>query len=417
MNALELRSMGTTARTVGPADDGHQIALLVVLTGFVGAMVGLERSVLPLVAAEDFGLASSVAAGSFLAAFGPAKALANLVAGRWSEQVGRRPVLMVGWLVGLPVPLIVAWAPSWEWVIAANALLGVNQGLCWSMTMNLKLDRVDPGRRGWVLGLNEGAGYLGVASAAFVAAVVAERTGLRPVPFLLGLGLAAVGLVVSTRFVREARGRPRGMDATPPVPSLRQAFAAGSWRRPDLSVLSLAGLTTNLTDGVAWAILPLALVRAGADLAWVGVVTAAYPLTWGLGQVWTGRLSDRVGRRPLVVGGLALQAAGIAGFAPAGPAPIGLAAAVALGIGTALTYPTLLAAVGDRIGLAERATAIGVYRFWRDLGTMVGALGAGLVADRFGFGAAFAVAAAVVLIVAGVVARVMAGGPPRVAPP
>jgi len=407
--------VSTAARRDGwSSSDRAQIALLVVLTGFVGAMVGLERSLLPLVAAADFGLISTVVAGSFLATFAPAKAVANLAAGRWSDRAGRRPVLLLGWLLGVPVPLVVGYAPAWEWIVAANALLGVNQGLCWSMTLNLKLDRVPPARRGWVLGWNEAGGYLGVAIAAFLGAVVAERVGLRPVPFVLGLVIAAVGLFVSFAFVRDpprAPGAGRIQAA-----SLGEAFRAGSWAHRPLATLSLAGLTTNMTDGVAWALVPLALVASGADLAWVGVVTAVYPVTWGLGQLATGRWSDRLGRRPLIVAGLAAQGVAIILLSPLLPPAVALPAAILLGAGTALAYPTLIAAVGDRVSPGERATAIGVYRFWRDLGTLVGAAGAGVVADRAGLETAFVVAGLVALVVAGIALRGLAGDGPAEQP-
>lgn len=407
--------MSTAARRDGwSSSDRTQVALLVVLTGFVGAMVGLERSLLPLVAASDFGFTSTIVAGSFLATFAPAKAVANLAAGRWSDRFGRRPVLVAGWLLGLPVPLVVGFAPAWEWIVVANALLGVNQGLCWSMTLNLKLDRVPAGRRGWVLGWNEAGGYLGVAIAAFLAALIAERAGLRPAPFLLGLAIATIGLLVSLVLVRDAPRAARADQGG--ETSLGGAFRAGSWADRSLATLSLAGVTTNMTDGVAWALLPIALVASGADLAWVGVVTAVYPVTWGLGQLVTGRWSDRFGRRPLIVGGLAAQGVAIILLSPLLPVAVALPAAVLLGAGTALAYPTLIAAVGDRVAPGQRATAIGVYRFWRDLGTLVGALGAGLIADRAGLGTTFVVAGAVTLVVAAITLRELAGDVPAEQP-
>jgi MFS family permease len=379
----------------------------VAIVAFVGAMVGIERSVLPLVAGADFGLASAAAATSFIVAFGPAKALANLVAGRLSESVGRRRVLIVGWLIGLPVPFLIIAAPTWGWVVAANLLLGVNQGLCWSMTVNMKVDIVGPSRRGLALGLNEAGGYVGVGIAALAAGLVAEQFGLRPEPFYLMIAIAAIGTAMSALFARDTTGHvavERGGTAGPP-PSLRNAFVAGTWGRPDLVAYSQAGLVTNLTDGVAWGIMPLALAAAGAPVADIAFVAAVYPLTWGLLQALTGGLSDRLGRRPLIVAGMLVQAVAIASFAVIGGLAPAIAVAVALGVGTALTYPTLLAAVGDAVAPAERATAIGVYRFWRDLGTLVGALGAAVIADSMGFPAAFLAAGLIALASAIVVAR------------
>jgi MFS family permease len=358
----------------------------------------VERSVLPLVAGEDFGIASAAAATSFIAAFGPSKALANLFAGRLSERFGRRWVLVAGWLIGLPVPFMVIAAPDWSWVVAANLLLGVNQGLCWSMTVNMKVDLVGPARRGFALGLNEAAGYLAVGAAAFAAGMVAERFSLRPEPFYLGVAAAALGLALSALFVRDTAAHVAHEAAVhhgpeDVVPSLRRAFADGTWRRRELVALSQAGLATNLNDGLAWGILPLVLVGRGFGVAEVALVVAVYPVTWGVLQLATGAASDRLGRRGLIVAGMVVQGAAIAAFAVSGGLGFALAAAVALGFGTALVYPTLLAAVGDAVHPSERATALGVYRFWRDSGTMVGALGAGLVADALGFDVAIAAVA------------------------
>jgi len=360
-------------------------------------MVGIERSVLPLVASTDFGLASAAAATSFIAAFGPAKAFANLFAGRLSERVGRRYVLIVGWLIGLPVPFLVIAAPEWSWIVGANILLGVNQGLCWSMTVNMKVDLVGPARRGLALGLNEAAGYIAVGVAAFAAGIVAERYGLRPEPFYLMIAVAAIGTALSVLFVRDTARHVTveggGVEAV--HPSLRRAFAEATWVRRDLVALSQAGLVTNLTDGVAWGIVPLALAAGGASIADVALVAAIYPITWGLLQIATGAFSDRWGRTPLIVAGMLVQAAAIGLFAADASVGVATVAAALLGIGTAMVYPTLLAAVGDAVRPLERATALGVYRFWRDIGTLVGALGAAIVADAIGFGPAFALVALV----------------------
>jgi MFS family permease len=403
------RSRGEAEPVLGLRENRGQFALLVAVVGFVGAMVGIERSVLPLVASTDFGLASAAAATSFIVAFGPSKAFANLFAGRLSERVGRRRVLIAGWLVGLPVPFIVIAAPEWGWIVGANVLLGINQGLCWSMTVNMKADLVGPVRRGLALGLNEAAGYLGVGIAALAAGLVAERYGLRPAPFYLMIAIAAAGTALSVLAVRETAGHvavERGADPAEP-PSLPRAFAAGTWARPDLVAYSQAGLVTNLTDGVAWGIVPLALTAAGASVADVGLVAAIYPITWGLLQAATGAASDRLGRVPLITAGMVVQGIAIGLFALGGSLGLAIAAAVVLGLGTAMTYPTLLAAVGDAVRPGERATAIGVYRFWRDIGTLVGALGAALVADALGFDAAFLVSSLVAVASGIIVWRVV----------
>lgn len=368
------------------------VALLVVVNAFVGGMVGLERTVLPGLAEERFGLASATAATSFIVAFGVTKALVNLFAGRLADAYGRRRVLVAGWLVGIPVPLLILFAPLWSVVVAANVLLGVNQGLCWSMTVNMKLDLVGPHRRGLVVGLNETAGYTGLA-------VVAFATGYLAQPFWFGFAIALLGLALAS-LVRETHA-----PAASRLPG-----------RPPLAA-SLGGLATNLKDGALWGLLPLALLAGGATLAQVAIVVAAYPLAWGLTQGVFGWWSDRVGRLALIVGGLVLQAIGVAWLALV-PAPLpslahALAPALALGVGTAMAYPTLLARVADVAPPERRATALGVYRFWRDLGYAIGALGAGILADALGLRVAlFAVAAFVALAAAASLVPARSSGSP-----
>ena len=366
-----------------------QFALLVAVNAFVGGMVGLERTTLPLLAKDEFGIASKTAAVSFIATFGLAKALTNLFAGHLSERFSRRGVLIAGWLLGVPVPFMLIWAPSWGWVLAANALLGLNQGLAWSMTVNMKVDLAGPRQRGLALGLNEAAGYLAVAAAAFLSGVIADRYGLRPEPFYLGIVFAAAGLALSVLFVRdtapfvalESAGHP---DARP-SPSLRRTFAETSWRRPELFGISQAGMVNNLNDGLAWGIFPLFFVSRGLALDRVAVLAATYPLVWGALQLLTGWASDVVGRRSVVVSGMLVQGAAIAVVGVSDSFGPWLAAVVLLGVGTALVYPTLLAAIGDAAHPEERATSLGVYRFWRDAGLIAGALSAGALADLFGF--------------------------------
>jgi MFS family permease len=382
-----------------------QFSLLVGVNALVGGMVGQERSVLSLLATQVFGLAAVSAALTYLVAFGLTKAATNLLAGTLADRYGRKPVLVAGWLVGLPVPLLLAWAPSWDWVVAANVLLGVNQGLCWSTTVIMKIDLAGPRRRGLAMGLNEAAGYLAVALTAYLTGLIAARAGLRPEPFYLGLAYAGLGLGLSALLVRETRGHARletrlaGPDRTPSAAgggrlSTGEVVVRTSLREPALSACCQAGLVNNLNDGLAWGLLPLLFVRGGLPVGQVGLLAALYPAVWGVGQLLTGPLSDRLGRKPLITGGMLLQAVALAGTALAGTFLPWAASAILLGAGTAMVYPTLLAAIGDVAHPAWRASAVGVYRFWRDAGFAVGAVLAGLVADLAGLEAAvWAVAA------------------------
>jgi MFS family permease len=371
---------------LGLRENAAQFALLVVVNALVGGMVGQERTVLPLLARDTFGVDGVTAALTFVAAFGIAKAATNLAAGALADRFGRKPVLVAGWIVGVPVPLLIIAAPTWAWVVAANVLLGINQGLTWSTTVVMKIDLVGPARRGLATGLNEAAGYGAVAVTALATGAIAAEAGLRPEPFLLGLAYAVIGLALSALFVRETRGHVEleGRGRAEGTIPWRQAFLRTTFRDPSLSAASQAGLVNNLNDGMAWGLLPLFYAAAGLSLPEIAVLAAIYPAVWGLAQFGTGALSDRVGRKPLIVAGMLLQGSAIAAFAASsGFAAWGLAAA-ALGLGTALVYPTLLAAVADVAAPAWRASAIGVYRLWRDLGFAAGALVAGVIADRFG---------------------------------
>jgi MFS family permease len=386
-----------------------QFSLLVGVNALVGGMVGQERSLLSLLATEVFGLAAVSAALTYIVAFGLTKAGTNFLAGSLADRYGRKPVLVAGWLAGLPVPLLLIWAPSWTWVVAANVLLGVNQGLCWSTTVIMKIDLAGPRRRGLAMGLNEAAGYLAVALTAYLTGLIAARAGLRPEPFYLGLAYAGLGLGLSVLLVRETRGHahleaqlsdadhPTGGNPDPdrsPAPaggeqlSTREVLVRTSFREPALSACSQAGLVNNLNDGLAWGLLPLLFARGGLPIGQVGLLAALYPAVWGLGQLLTGPLSDRVGRKPLITGGMLLQAVALAGTALASSFLPWAASAILLGVGTAMVYPTLLAAIGDVAHPSWRASAVGVYRLWRDTGFAVGALLAGLVADLAGLEAA-----------------------------
>jgi MFS family permease len=391
---------------LGLRENLGQFALLVLINAFVGAMVGLERTVVPLMGEREFGLASKTAIGSFIVSFGVTKALMNLAAARLAERVGRKPILVAGWLLGLPVPFLIMWAPSWGWINAANVLLGANQAFAWSMTVIMKVDLVGPKRRGLALGLNEFAGYLSVALSAWVTGTIAERYGLRPEPFYYGGVIAILGLLLSVLFVRETRHHVAAEVAqaapSPAGPaaglSFREVFGLTTWRDRSLSATCQAGLVNNLNDGMSWGLYPLFFAQHGLGVAAIGVLKAVYPGVWGAFQVITGPLSDRIGRKGLIAGGMAVQAGGIWLTVLVPTYPAWLAGAGLQGLGTAMVYPTLLAVIGDVAHPSWRATSYGVYRLWRDLGYAVGALLAGLVADWLGMEAAIHVVAALTLL-------------------
>ena len=396
----------SAAPRLGLGANAGQFALLVAVNGLVGGMIGQERTVLPLLAREAFGLTGVSVVMTFLVAFGVTKALANLAAGALADRFGRKPVLVAGWLIGLPVPLLLIWAPSWDWVILANVLLGLNQGFAWSSTVIMKIDLVGPARRGLAMGLNEAAGYGAVAVTALATGYIASEAGLRPGPFLLGLAFAGLGLGASVLFVRETRGFVTlESGAGDPRPRWRTIFIRTSFRDRSLSAACQAGLVNNLNDGMAWGLLPLFYASRGLAITEIGILAAAYPAVWGLAQIGTGALSDRVGRKPLIVAGMLVQAGGIGLIAGSSTFALWLLAAAILGLGTAMVYPTLIAAVADSAGPDWRGAAVGVYRLWRDLGFAAGAIVAGLLADRagmpFAIGAVAVVTAASGLVVLG----------------
>ena len=378
--------------SLGLRANAGQFGLLVGVNALVGAMVGQERSILPLLARDAFGLGAASAILTFLVAFGITKAFANLAAGRLADRFGRKPVLVAGWLLGLPVPLLIIAAPDWSWVVAANVLLGLNQGLTWSTTVIMKVDLVGPARRGLALGLNEAAGYIAVAASALATGLIAEAAGLRPEPFFLGIAVAGLGLGASVLFVRETRDHVvlestiHGHD--PAAPRWSAVFRRTTLGDRRLLATSQAGFVNNLNDGMAWGLLPLYYASRGRSIGEVAVLAAVYPAVWGVLQMGTGALSDRVGRRPLIITGMLVQAGAIALIAAGDGFAIWLVAGAVLGLGTALVYPTLIAVVADVAAPAWRASAIGVYRLWRDLGFAAGAIVSGVVADAAGLPAA-----------------------------
>ncbi|NUW39489.1 MFS transporter [Nonomuraea rhodomycinica] len=366
-----------------------QFTLLVAVNALVGGMLGQERVVLPLLAEQTFGLTTATSALTFILTFGLVKAATNFFAGTLSDRYGRKPVLVAGWLIGLPIPLLLMWAPGWGWVIIANVLLGVNQGLTWSTTVIMKIDLAGPERRGLAMGLNEAAGYLAVAVTTVATGYLAERYGLRPAPFLLGAAYAALGLGLSTVAVKETHDHARHEAGSEPSPhTTRQIFLLTSFKERALSSVSQAGLVNNLNDGLAWGLLPIMFAAHGLSLGRIGFLSALYLAVWGLGQLATGALSDRWGRKRLIVWGMLTQGLALALIGAASSFPLWAAALVLLGAGTAMVYPTLLAAIGDVAHPSWRARAVGVYRLWRDGGFAAGALVAGVTADLFGIPAA-----------------------------
>ncbi len=385
---------------LGIAKNWRQFTLLVVVNAFVGGMVGLERSILPALAEREFHLAARASILSFIAAFGVAKALTNLFAGRASDRVGRKPLLVAGWLFALPVPLLLAWAPAWRWIILANVLLGISQGLTWSTTVIMKIDLAGPQQRGLAMGLNEAAGYAALAGAALATGYIATAYGVRPWPFALGGVFVLAGLTLSMFAVRETHGHARreaSEGSNAPALGSREIFLRTSFRDRDLSSVSQAGLVNNLNDGMAWGLFPIVFAGAGLDLARVGSLAALYPFVWAVAQLGTGALSDRVGRKWLIAGGMAVQAAGIAAVAAIQRYSAFVTGSALLGIGTAMVYPALLAVIGDVAHPSWRASAVGVYRLWRDLGYAIGALVAGVTADWLGARAAVGVVALLTL--------------------
>jgi MFS family permease len=393
--------MKTADLRLGLRENWAQFSLLVLVNAFVGGMVGLERSILPAIAEEEFGIAARAAILSFIVAFGVTKAAANYLAGRLADRFGRKQVLVAGWLVAAPVPLLLMYAPTWNWVIAANVLLGISQGLTWSVTVIMKIDLAGPRQRGLAMGVNEFSGYVAVAVSAFATAWIAEVYGLRPEPFYLGIGFVVLGLTLSVFAVRETRSHVAHEAALSagqgPALSQREVFWRTTLTDRNLSSVSQAGLVNNLNDGMAWGLFPLWFAALQMNLEQIGILAAVYPATWAIAQLATGAWSDRIGRKWLIASGMWVQGAGIIVVLAADGMSVALTGAVLLGLGTAMVYPTLLAAIGDVAHPSWRASSVGVYRLWRDLGYAFGALLCGFLADAFGLQPAIAVVAIVTL--------------------
>ena len=370
-----------------------QFSLLVLVNAFVGAMVGMERSILPAIAEQEFHLATRTAILAFIVVFGISKALTNYFAGRFSDQYGRKVILIAGWIIAIPVPFLLMWAPSWNWILLANLFLGISQGLTWSTTVIMKIDLAGAQNRGTAMGINEFAGYFAVGLAALATGWIATHYGLRPQPFYLGVVFVIAGLLLSILVVKETKGHATheaslNHKPTQALPSQKEIFWQTTWRNPNLSAISQAGMVNNLNDGMAWGLFPMVFASAGMSFAQIGTLAAIYPGVWGIGQLFTGALSDRIGRKWLIVAGMCVQAIAIAFIVLFDTFAWFVSAAVLLGVGTAMVYPTLLAAIGDVVNPVWRASTVGVYRLWRDMGYAFGALLSGVMADAFGVASA-----------------------------
>jgi MFS family permease len=390
----------------------RQFALLVVINAFVGGMVGIERSIFPELAEQVFSVASATAMLSFIAAFGLSKALANYFTGRWADRVGRRNLLIIGWVIALPVPFMLMWTNTWTGVVLANVLLGISQGLTWSSTVVMKIDLVGEQHRGLAMGLNEFAGYLAVGVFAFWSAFLADRYGLRPYPFYLGIGLAVLGLLLSVFWLKDTRRHVAAEGARHGAPPIEGVFRATSWSNPTLRAITQAGFVNNLNDGMVWGLLPVYLATLAFNTSQIGWIAGIYPLVWGIAQLFTGKMGDHYPKKTLLFWGMLLQGVAIVlmPFTHQFAHLVGIA--TALGLGTALVYPNFLTAVSERVHPAQRAESIGTFRLWRDLGYVVGAVMSGFIADAFGLQAAILCTGALTLASAGVVWRQYGQEPP-----
>jgi MFS family permease len=372
---------------LGLKENWRQFALLVVVNAFVGGMIGLERTIIPQMAEEDFALAAKTAILSFIIVFGIAKAFTNYYTGILANKLGRKNLLITGWLFAMPVPLMLMYAPNWTWVIAANVLLGINQGLAWSSTVVMKIDLVGEKNRGFAMGLNEFAGYISLAAVAFATGWIAHEYGLRPYPFYVGVGLAIVGLLLSVFFVKDTHKHVRMESKSSSIPKLKHVFWDTTWKDKNLGSITQAGLVNNLNDGMVWGLFPLLLASKGFDLTDTGVIVAIYPAVWGIGQLFTGSLADKYCKKSLLFIGMLLQGTALLAVVWAESFILFVLFSSLLGLGTAIVYPTFLAAVSDAVHPDQRPQSIGIFRLWRDLGYAIGAMLTGLIADRYGLSA------------------------------
>ncbi|UJP65779.1 MFS transporter [Mongoliitalea daihaiensis] len=377
--------------SLGLQENWKQFTLLVIINAFVGGMIGLERSILPQIAELEFGIAAKSAVLSFIAVFGTIKAFSNYFAGTYANRIGRKNLLVIGWIFGLPVPFILMYAPSWDWIVAANVLLGINQGLAWSSTVVMKIDLVGEKQRGFAMGLNEFAGYLAVAVVAFLTGYIASEYGLRPYPFYLGIGMAVLGLLGSIFLIKDTQKHVQAENTISTIPRLKNSFWETTWKHPNLGSVTQAGLVNNLNDGMAWGLFPILLASKGFDLEAIGIVMATYPAVWGLGQLITGKMADLYSKKALLFIGMILQGIVLLIFPWAIELSHYIILSVILGWGTAMVYPTFLATVAENTHPEDRAGSVGIFRLWRDLGYAIGAILTGIIADRLGINYALVV--------------------------
>ncbi len=369
---------------LGLKENWKRFTLLVIVNAFVGGMIGLERTIIPQIAEVDFGMAAKTAILSFIVVFGITKAITNYYTGTLANRFGRKNLLVTGWLFALPVPILLIYAPNWNWIIAANILLGISQGLTWSSTVVMKIDLVGEKDRGFAMGLNEFAGYVALAVIAFLTGWIANNYGLRPYPFYIGIGMALIGLVMSWLFIKDTNKHVQLEATSSNIPKLKNLFWETTWHHKNLGSITQAGLINNLNDGMVWGLFPLLLISKGFDLHQIGIIVATYPAVWGLGQLYTGKLADKYCKKTLLFIGMFVQGMALLGMVSANSFSWFIILSSLLGIGTAIVYPTFLAAISDYTHPDQRPKSIGIFRLWRDLGYAIGAILTGLIADRFG---------------------------------
>ncbi len=367
----------------GLRENFRQFLLLVLVNGFVGGMIGIERSIIPELAVSEFNITAKSALLSFIIVFGITKAFSNFFTGLYSNRLGRKRLLILGWIVALPVPLLLIYAPNWNWIIVANILLGINQGLTWSSTVIMKIDLVGPKNRGLAMGINESIGYVSVGLAALLTGVIAGEYGIRPYPFYLGIVFSLIGLTLSLLFVRDTKGFIEVEQHTSKATPIARLFSATSWKHPNLGSITQAGLINNLNDAMAWGIFPLLLASKGFKLAEIGKIVAIYPMVWGLGQLITGKLGDHILKKRLLFWGMLIQGISILGLLLSSSATSFTLVSIAMGIGTAIVYPNFMAAIADNTDPIQRPSSLGIFRLWRDLGYAFGAILTGWISDQY----------------------------------
>jgi len=379
--------METKNIRLGLRENWRQFTLLVIINGFVGGMVGMERSILPKIADAEFHIAAKTAILSFIIVFGIVKAITNYFAGTLADKIGKKKLLVIGWLIGIPVPFILMYAPDWNWIVTANILLGINQGLAWSSAVMMKIDLVGEKQRGLAMGFNEFAGYIALAAVAFLTGWIAGKYGLRPYPFYLGVVMCFFGLLSSWLFVRDTKQHVTKESTSSNILQLKNIFWQTTWKDKNLGSVTQAGLINNLNDGMVWGIFPILLASKNFSIEEIGIITAIYPAVWGLGQIITGKMADRICKKDMLFWGMVLQAIALILFVVATTITQFVLLAILLGWGTAMVYPTFLAAIAENTHPQDRAKSLGAFRFWRDLGYAIGAIITGLIADAIGMNA------------------------------